>query len=288
MITAHQRLSSVQPSITDLGTFGCMAVALKPPPHRTKSELSSRGWVGKYLGRSLGGKTGQWDVLTEGNLVHNSSVQIDEEHLPWRTQGAKVPLRPTARARRRRAATCEPGGARSFDCMFNLFSGPYSRAEGLSQRLKQQFGWKTVINIDNDPDSSGGWTHDLLNDETYAKILALAARGAFDSIMIAWPCSTFSASRFFTDDPPGPSPVRTKTYPDGLPEAEIDPKHLPSRTQEYQHSSRTLRPHRCRRPQLAQKDHHHRREPSRPQHPGHATVRRRHQGARLTIRHLDV
>jgi len=110
--------------------------------------------------------------------------------------------------------------------MLNLFSGPYSRAEGLSQRLKQQFGWKTVINIDNDPDSSGGWTHDLLNDETYAKLLALAARGAFDAIMIAWPCSTFSASRFFPTTPPGPSPIRTKTYPDGLPEAEIDPKHL--------------------------------------------------------------
>jgi hypothetical protein len=235
MITAHQRLSRVQPSIMDLGTFGCMAVALKPPPHRTKSELSSRGWVGKYLGRSLGGKTGQWDVLTEGNLVHNSSVQIDEEHLPWRGQ-AKQPLRPTSRARgadepqHASRGGQNPSIASTSDrdslCMLNLFSGPYSRAEGLSQRLKQQFGWKTVINIYNDPDSSGGWTHDLLNDETYAKILALASRGAFDAIMIAWPCSTFSASRFFLTIPPGPPPVRTKTYPDGLPEAEIDPKHL--------------------------------------------------------------
>ena len=31
------------------------AVVLKPPPERKKSDLSSRGYVGKYLGRALGG-----------------------------------------------------------------------------------------------------------------------------------------------------------------------------------------------------------------------------------------
>jgi hypothetical protein len=49
---------------------------------------------------------------------------------------------------------------------------------------------------------------------------------------LAFPCSTFSAARFFDaskGDPTkrrGPKPVRTFTHPDGLPENEIEPGHL--------------------------------------------------------------
>ena len=234
MVSAHQRLSRTQPSVMDLATFGCMSVVLKPPPHRKKSDLSSRGWVGKYLGRALGGKTGQWSVLAEGKLVTSSSVQVDEENLPWHGKDAKLPLSPASRPQSNESQHATRGGQdpsiastsdRDSLRMLNMFSGPYSRAEGLSQRLKKQFGWKVVIDIDNDPDTSGGWLHDLLNDETYTQLLALATRGAFDGIMVAFPCSTFSAARLFPTDPPGPPPVRSRSHPDGLPESELDPKY---------------------------------------------------------------
>ena len=51
------------------------------------------------------------------------------------------------------------------------------------------------------------------------------ARRAFDAMMVAFPCSTSSASRLFPSDPPGPPPVRSKTHPDGLPDDEIDLKY---------------------------------------------------------------
>lgn len=57
-MSAHQRLTRTQPSVMDIACFGCQAVVLKPPPERKKSDLSSRGFVGKFLGRALGGKKG--------------------------------------------------------------------------------------------------------------------------------------------------------------------------------------------------------------------------------------
>ena len=57
--------------------------------------------------------------------------------------------------------------------------------------------------------------------------------------MIAFPCSTFSIARFFdattglidwpvTNDTSGrgPPPVRTSLHPDGLPEGELNPRHV--------------------------------------------------------------
>ena len=107
-LSAHQRLTRTQPSVMDLATFGSMAVSLKSPPHRSKKDLSPRGWVGKFLGRSLGGKTGQWDVLTDGKLATGSSVQIDEENLPWRSH-PKLPLPPALR-RSNETNDPSPGG----------------------------------------------------------------------------------------------------------------------------------------------------------------------------------
>ena len=53
----------------------------------------------------------------------------------------------------------------------------------------------------------------------------MASNGAFDAMMVAFPCSTFSASRLFSSDPPGPPPVRTAAHPDGVPLSELDPRH---------------------------------------------------------------
>ena len=232
LVSAHQRLTRTQPSVMDIASFGCQAVVLKPPPERKKSDLSSCGYVGKFLGRALGGRTGQWQVLADGKLITSSAVQVDEERFPWHGRDAKQPLAPTRPSSSPPHASRggqDPSTASASDrdslCALNLFSGPYARAEGLSPRLKQQFGWKRVIDFDNDPDTSGGWAHDLLNDETFSKLLLLATRGAFDAMMVAFPCSTFSASRLFPSDPPGPPPVRSSGHPDGLPDEEIDPKY---------------------------------------------------------------
>ena len=230
-VSAHQRLTLSQPSVMDLASFGCVSVALKPKPYRNKTDLSSRGWVGKFIGRSLGGKRGQWDVLADGKIISSSSVQIDEENFPWRLAESKQPICPARSA----PSSASRGGVMpsvaslsnrdSLKCL-NLFSGPYARAEGLSKRLKGQFDWKSVVDIDNDPDTSGGWDHDLLNDENFTRILGLASSGEFDAMVVAFPCSTFSASRLFPSDPPGPPPVRSMpNHPDGLPLSELDPRY---------------------------------------------------------------
>ena len=78
----------------EIASFGCQAVVLKPPPERKKSDLSSRGYVGKYLGRALGGKTRQWQVLADGKLITSSAVQVDKESFPWHGRSAKQPLAP--------------------------------------------------------------------------------------------------------------------------------------------------------------------------------------------------
>ena len=60
--------------------------------------------------------------------------------------------------------------------------------------------------------------------------MAKASAGEYDAMMIAFPCSTFSVSRFFdasdSGGDSGPPVIRDKNHPDGLPEGEIDPKHV--------------------------------------------------------------
>ena len=237
LVTPYQRLTLSQPSIMDLATFGCRAVVLKPPSAIKKSDLSTRGWVGQLLGRSLGGCRGQWDVLAEGKIVSSSSVQIDEENLPWHRQASHQPLRPTTQPLNASDSRNEsPGGEdkvpsvcslsnRDSLCVLNLFCGPYSRAEGLSGRLTDEFGWSKVYNVDNNSDTGGGWAHDILNDSFFTELISLTTRGAFDAMVVAFPCSTFSAARLFKTNPPGPPAIRTKSFPDGLDAKDLDPKH---------------------------------------------------------------
>ena len=245
-LTPHQRLTLRPPSVMDLASFGCRAVVLAPPTHQQKTRLGTRGYVGTYLGRSLNSK-GCYAVLVEGKVVHSSSVLVDEETFPWspperRTRRLTSASHAALRPERPPLAPPSAGNAGSVASapatleplsrlhLLNLFSGPYTRADGLGAALKAQ-GWATVTQIDNGGESGGGWEHDLLNDATYTKILAEASAGAYDAIMVAFPCSTFSISRFFDASTAGgrdrgPPIVRTKEHPDGLPEGEIDPKHL--------------------------------------------------------------
>ena len=92
-------------------------------------------------------------------------------------------------------------------------------------------GWLDVVQVDNDGEKGGGWGHDLLNDTAYTGLLADAKAGKFGTLMIAFPCSTFSISRFFDASTEngggrGPPVIRDFDNPDGLPEDSIDPKHV--------------------------------------------------------------
>jgi hypothetical protein len=117
--------------------------------------------------------------------------------------------------------------ARKALSLLNLFSGPYHRTDGLAAALSAH-GWTHVTQIDNDAEVGGGWQHDVLNDATYTKLLTECSAGQYDALMIAFPCSTFSVSRFFdaTVDghDSGPPVVRDHDHPDGVPE--LDPKHV--------------------------------------------------------------
>ncbi|MDC0525432.1 reverse transcriptase domain-containing protein [bacterium] len=243
-ITPHQRFTLRPPSIMDLATFGCLAVILKSPQHQHKPSLSGRGWAGTFLGRSRHSK-GAYDVLVEGKVVTSSSVSVNEEYFPWsppaRKQrplasikyAAKQPLatslRPSLPDASSNVSSPSTFSTNRELVALNLFSGPYARAKGLTAIL-QRDGWR-VVQIDNDGEKGGGWEHDLLNDSFFAALLQRAKAGEFAVIMIAFPCSTFSITRFFDASSekggdPGPPIIRNFDNPDGLPESEVDPKHI--------------------------------------------------------------
>mmetsp|Transcript_3824 Transcript_3824/g.8611 ORF Transcript_3824/g.8611 Transcript_3824/m.8611 type:complete len:163 (-) Transcript_3824:55-543(-) len=64
-----------------------------------------------------------------------------------------------------------------------------------------------------------------MNDAKYALLMQHAKEGNFDSMVIAFPCTTFSIARFFdaTDErgDRGPTPIRDRDHPDGLPEERL-------------------------------------------------------------------
>ena len=244
-ISAHQRFTGKLPKIMDLCTFGARVVVLKSTPHRSKGDLSGRGWVGCFLGRSSDarGCYEAW-IPSLNKTVSNSSMLIDEEYLPWLGKDAHVPLEP---ARSHPAADTLVGGGEPPPVVanthapqpinstpvtslsfLNLFSGPMRLTNGLSAHMTR-LGWAQVTEVDNDERNGGGWDSDLLNDSCYADLLARARRGDFHAIMIAFPCSTFSIARFFDASgdggDKGPQAVRSKSSPDGLPNDKLDPKH---------------------------------------------------------------
>ena len=48
-------------------------------------------------------------------------------------------------------------------------------------------GWDRILQIDNDGEKGGGWSHDLLNDAAYDSLLRRAHAGDFATLMIAFP-----------------------------------------------------------------------------------------------------
>ena len=246
-ISPHQRLTLRPPHVMDLASFMCRAVVLKPKEKQHKPSLAGRGWTGHFLGRSIHptNSKGTYDVLVGnivgGKIVQSSSVLVDEEHFDLSPPELRHrPLTSSSHAPRlpqhqplnpelpsASSVSSSPGLFASELRALSLFSGPYARSDGLSSYLRT-YGW-SVDQIDNDGERGGGWQHDLLNDATYADVLAKANSGRYDAVMIAFPCSTFSIARFFDaskdGSDSGPPPVRDRDNPDGLPSDQLDPRH---------------------------------------------------------------
>lgn len=142
-------------------------------------------------------------------MVTSSSVVVDEEFFPWRGADAHRPLAPATSSQPQYSPASVPSSVpppsagstmartpnvvgvpdRGFT-LLNLFSGPYNRSGGLKDALLSR-GWSKVVQVDNDSVSGGGWSDDILNDETYTRLLLDAKRGSFDGIMIAIDCSIY-------------------------------------------------------------------------------------------------
>ena len=247
-ISPFQRFTLRLPSVMDLASFGCRAVVLRPPTHQHKPSLSGRGWVGCFLGRSRHSK-GSYDVLVDGRqIVTSSSVLVDKEHFDWAPKELRHrPLTSLTHAAAPPAAislvpatmplppvTSNISGPSTFALLrnnfLNLFSGPYARADGLAAAMKS-VGWEHILNIDNDGEKGGGWSHDLLSDAVFDGLMTKAHAGIFTTVMIAFPCSSASIARLFDatnndGGDRGPPPIRDYDNPDGLPDHLIDPKHV--------------------------------------------------------------
>ena len=242
-ISAYQRFTLKQPKIMDLAAFGSRTVVLKPPTHQSKTTLASRGWIGMYLGRSSDA-IGTYEVWVPAinRKVRSSSLTIDEEFFPWLGADAHQPLVSTTTSTRFLSDHLGPAtqmdappsateftksadineSPRQSLSFLNLFSGPYQnhRDGGLSKTVRA-FGWDEVTDIDNDKDLGGGWQDDLLNDSRYAEVFQQARAGSWDTIHCAFPCNTTTVARCFdatgNGGGPGPIPVRSAEYPDGIP-----------------------------------------------------------------------
>ena len=105
------------------------------------------------------------------------------------------------------------GSARLSRRVLVLFSGPYSRPDGLIAFL-QRLGLH-VSALDNDASNGGNTAHDLLDNSVFESTLRRAQRGEFLAVFAAPPCSTFSISRFIRSDDSadgGPPIIRRRTH----------------------------------------------------------------------------
>ena len=243
--TCYESLTGDKPRIMSLWPWGCRAYSVKPSAHRSKTNLDSTAWEGIHLGRSTSqpGSYLIWlPNLTK--VVSSSDVYMEENYMPWRKAGDRqvgnpVPLPADADAGQPPtlpddeltdiAPAAQPAGsiAAEFDRVTRskspsitnpnsksarlsrriliLFSGPYSRPDGLIAFL-QRLGMQ-VTAIDNNEANGGNAAHDILDNSVYESILRRAQRGDFLAVFAAPPCSTFSICRF----------VKSPTAADGGP-----------------------------------------------------------------------
>eukprot|EP00965_Chrysotila_dentata_P078823 2599534-Pleurochrysis_carterae.AAC.1 len=79
-----------------------------------------------------------------------------------------------------------------------LFSGPFSRPDGMSSFLTQH--GLTTDCIDNCAKDGGGNAHNILVNSVYERLLQRCADGYYMAVFASPPCSSFSVSRFFNGE----------------------------------------------------------------------------------------
>ena len=242
-ISPLQRFQLKQPKVMDLVAFGSRTVVLKPPQQQSKTTLSTRGWVGMFLGRSSDA-VGTYEVWVPSinRKVRSSSLTVDEEFFPWLGAKAHQPLLSATATARYLSDHLGPNyqpDARpdppdfvkpsdinltprpSLSCL-NMYSGPHmhKREGGLSNTLRI-FGWDNVTDFDNDGVLGGGWNDDIHNDSRYVELLQQARAGAWDFIMCGLPCNATTVARCFDASRKGgdrgPPQLTNAEYPDGIP-----------------------------------------------------------------------
>ena len=255
-ISCYQAFTGEKPTIMHVMPFGCAAWAVKPSSMVAKTSIDMKAWDGINLGRSIK-SPGGYDVWVPSlqRVVCTSDVYFAESWFPWRPNGDRLvgdlpgapppstgadqpPGIPSAGAALPTVALGAPpdgstvagavadalgqGAAARSRRVLVLFSGPYSRPDGLGAFLRQS-GFEVDL-IDNDRKHGGGEDHDICNNDFFDSLLARVRTGYYFAIFAAPPCSTFSISRFFTatrakQNDGGPPPVRTRRHPAGLPQA---------------------------------------------------------------------
>eukprot|EP00965_Chrysotila_dentata_P103725 3423651-Pleurochrysis_carterae.AAC.1 len=122
-------------------------------------------------------------------------------------------------APRHLAPTTRTSAVSTSRCVLLLFSGPFSRPDGIASFLTR-YGM-TADCVDNCPSDGGGDAHNVLVDSVYERLLQRCSDGYDAAVFASPPCSTFSVSRFFSaPDAPdgGPPPVRDRDHVLGLPD----------------------------------------------------------------------
>ena len=232
--TCYESLTGDKPRIMSLWPWGCRAYSIRPSSQRSKTNLDSMAWEGIHLGRSTAqpGSYLIW-IPSLSKVVSSSDVYMDECYMPWRKAGDRhisdpIPVPadgdagqpPTLPAAALPEASSSPQPAGSISAEFDrvarannptltapnaqsarlsrrvliLFSGPYSRPDGLIAFLLRM--GLQVTALDNDGSKGGNPAHDILNNNVYENILRRSQRGEFLAVFAAPPCSTFSICRF--------------------------------------------------------------------------------------------
>eukprot|EP00965_Chrysotila_dentata_P190360 6173840-Pleurochrysis_carterae.AAC.2 len=202
--------------------------------------MDARAWVGINLGRSVRSPRAYniW-VPSANRTFFTSDVYFDELLFPW----LDISKSTEAIAQRCDGDHAQPPGlpqpgAEASDAAFHtarplkhditdhaspsrrvllLFSGPFSRADGIFAFLSR-YGIPSDC-IDSENKLGGGREHDILINAVYERLLQRCADGYYAAVVVSPPCSTFSVSRLYqcpdaTDG--GPPPVRDRNNVMGL------------------------------------------------------------------------
>ena len=215
--SSFELLEQVKPKILPLQPFGCRAVAVRPRHSYSKTAIDSHGVPGINLGRSQSVVNAYriW-IPTRNTVMLASDVYFDATLMPWRPAdsqrvGPVIPVAapPDSQASGPVSVDASPDGAaplsveESYDLatrssnesarkskrVLVLFSGAYSRPDGLGAFLKYRFGLEATL-VDNDQQRGGNSKHDLLDDSFYYSLLDRVRAGEFCCIFAAPPCST--------------------------------------------------------------------------------------------------